>query len=222
MKLALAVLAIGLFAGSATADFVGGTFESGALTVVEGSDAMGSYSTGLWYTPGTAGWNQCWHQLAHNVVYGDQNAYNMALEQFIANPGPGTYTLSFQYTSAAQLPNWGSGWGIGTKGYADTMEMKNYDPFVREDPENPGTNIPNGTVLASGGFTAGMSSWTTVSVPITIASTDPFLLVYFRADGNDGWNTRPIQIDNVSLTPEPATLAVLGMGALGLLRRRRA
>ena len=43
--------------------------------------------------------------------------------------------------------------------------------------------------------------------------------VGFRYAG-DGWNWWA-QVDNVGVTPEPGTLALLAVGAMGVIRRRR-
>ena len=80
---------------------------------------------------------------------------------------------------------------------------------------------PNLTV---GGYP---ETWTQITVNVTgltLGTHGRFAIRYFVTDGGpNGANSNYIGVDDASYTavPEPATMAVLGAGALALIRRRR-
>ena len=55
----------------------------------------------------------------------------------------------------------------------------------------------------------------------SLAAGDYTVLVGTRDDAGTGWTGTRISIDNVTLVPEPVTMAFLGLGGLGLIRRKK-
>ncbi|MFW6153742.1 MAG: PEP-CTERM sorting domain-containing protein [Planctomycetota bacterium] len=63
----------------------------------------------------------------------------------------------------------------------------------------------------------GWMTWTEI-----VADTEGQLVLTATPIYTDsGWNKGGVRVNAMSVVPEPATMALLGMGALGLLRRRR-
>ena len=60
-------------------------------------------------------------------------------------------------------------------------------------------------------------------VNATAASVGENLFLSFEGNGGDGLSAQRIGIDNVTVStiPEPATMALLGLGGLLSLKRRR-
>lgn len=58
------------------------------------------------------------------------------------------------------------------------------------------------------------------SVPAVVPAGADTARVVYAIQSFGGANTQLIYVDDVSFTPEPASLALLGMGGLALLRRR--
>ena len=98
--------------------------------------------------------------------------------------------------------------------------------------------LPGGTVLAEDNNTLwpDYRKWLTSTVAYTYDSADAGLvgqsleirLLNKGIDMDapegaewDGWDIVGVEFDNVVLTPEPATLGLLAMSGLALLRRRR-
>lgn len=82
----------------------------------------------------------------------------------------------------------------------------------------PGANQWAGTMLA-GGSLPNPTGWATKSYSFT-AGGFPYLMIVMQHD-YQWWGEVGVAIDNVSLTPEPGSLALLTLGAAAATLRRR-
>jgi len=65
------------------------------------------------------------------------------------------------------------------------------------------------------------ADWTTKTVNFTWNGAEDYMHVMFRSSGEWGSGQGDTGLDNVVLTPEPATMALLSIGGLGVLIRRK-
>ncbi len=82
---------------------------------------------------------------------------------------------------------------------------------IGHDPRNDRSRSPEYASLAAN------DPWQTIVRNITLTSQTTSSLI-FKHDGGDNIG---ILLDNVSLVPEPGTLALLGLGIFGLIGARK-
>jgi hypothetical protein len=160
---------------------------------------------------------------------------DLDMAQLIPMPAAGTYTLSFDFidtqTAALSIDAnrramiWLNVVGMNTGQVRDL----NYAGATHQ-----GTLLWTDGIGISGDFAEGPPNWGNLppttgwvhfstSVDTTALQSSAYLLVDVSMYGNVPAGAEPrLGVDNVSLVPEPATMSLLGLGALALLRRRRA
>ena len=210
MRTAIVLCAVLAMAGVATAEMiVDGDFE--ATTLNQPIDPSGTPSAnyiqgtqgdvGVWYHSG-AKWSIMAGGPAGSTLYADQGGWSdLKLMQSFAAPAAGTVlTLSGDYICGGA--------------YQQTIYAM-------------GLNAGDSIGLNGGGFIGGTelgslrvdttSTWSTFSFDATVDASYAEVAFVAVISGDSG--TRGV--DTVSVVPEPATMSILGLGALALIRRRR-
>jgi hypothetical protein len=180
----------------------------GSLTVKNAGGAVETYPLGEWIAPGEAGWNQCWDMAGGVALYPKGgNEYNQTLYQLIAGPGVGSYDVSYDLdvVQPGQI-------------YLYAIGLDNGDLIQ----ESLGGYYNNGqgqwiTEFNGGGPGAQPTGgWADFDYTLSITQdTDYVLIGVNAAQGAD------VQVDNVTMTPEPASMSLLALGGLAMLRRRK-
>lgn len=181
-----------------------GGFENGDLTgwtnvAGTGGGSAQVFNTGDWSIPNNpeggkwAGWVSGWDTSRHNAyIY----------QQFTQ---PTNVTLDFVVSLYANVVGAGD-WSVGVDVF--------YDP-------NGGTDISQAQWIA-GEWNQYNTEWATYSGAMpagTGSSATGTVFVQTFHNWAVQWNQSGV--DNFSVTPEPASLVLLGLGGLALLRRRR-
>ena len=221
MKLALAMVAVVLSlvsSASAVNLLTNGDFSSQMTAFDSNADVstrlLSAYSPGVWYS-GAAGavdinhWSVRWRVDMAELWAKSWNGYNKGFGQFVGNPGPGTYTLSFDYLMDPQ-----PAWSRNVTVYAMAADCALSDAGFAAN-NSTRTTVYNNQLGAS-------ASWTPFTTEITLDDVTgalPYLGIRFQADGDS-----TINIDNVLLGTPQANVpgdanndGVCDVGDLGIL-----
>jgi hypothetical protein len=149
------------------------------------------------------------------------NVGGVAVDEITA---PGTYTLSI--TNAQQIASGSNeGYFLLVTDLANVIDsslstMLNGDLFIMDDAAGLGQPVPagtNGSIAGVFDFGAAYVVGTVLFDGITLTANAPGNVAVYAVE--DDGVTIGQMMDSVAITPEPATLAILGLGAL-LLRRK--
>ncbi|MBI5762566.1 MAG: PEP-CTERM sorting domain-containing protein [Planctomycetes bacterium] len=125
-------------------------------------------------------------------------------------------------TSSSGTPNTLTfGWGLS----GGSSNSANYLTDVGSSNVLPGLNVVGPTPVTTNGALDGNLPANQAAISGMILTTlNPGASLFIRwMDVNDQGNDAGLAIDNLNIevTPEPSTLALLGLGAVALLRRRK-
>ncbi len=133
-------------------------------------------------------------------------AWSDGFQGYFPAIGAGTYTVSITYAvTDPDIDNW--------------MRVQLYDVIDNSDPAavwSGGNYTTAGTASPSAYVATTTDTWHTMDLEIT--TTISANTLFLNSSGYDPGN---IIIGAISMVPEPATLTLLGIGVLGLIRRRR-
>lgn len=133
-------------------------------------------------------------------------AWNDGIQGYFPSVAAGTYTVSITYA-------------VTDPGISNWMRAQLYDVIDNSDPATvwtAGNYTTVGIASPSANVATTTDTWHTMDLEIT--TTAPANTLFINSAGYDPGN---IIIGAVSMVPEPATLALLGIGGLSLIRRKR-
>ena len=193
------VLALGTSDGAAVITVPDASFEDHVLAEGGYVDIADAGYTGAWSCAAGDSWVDYGYWRADGYpedLYGHSgNNKAYAYEDYIYQILDETFTADVTYTLSVWV---GQPWG----GYASGWSLY----FTGED-------YTNNLIETSG--TAGLS-WGQVSLDYTATAADAGNRIGIKM-----WSNEEVAFDDVGLIPEPATLSLLALGGLALLRRRR-
>lgn len=216
MKIVLMLVAVGLMAAGASGEILeNGDFEADAGSIVAANAPtsweweFATYSGGIPNSTidvsaigggggGTVG-----------ILLGNWDtdaAWSDGIQGYFDPIGVGTYTVSITYA-------------VTDSGIDSGMWAGLYDVVDNSDPATVwnGSNYSTAAAAIDGpALQTTVDTWHTMDIVLTTTSSSNTLFI-----NSAGYNPGQIIIGAVSMVPEPATLGLLSLGALSLIRRRK-
>ncbi len=206
MKKLMILIAMFVIAGVASADVMNGDFSFAPMGEDNSLDGDTDMDQG-WFRNVQAS-TDAWTIIAGEAVRGtDEGASHRGFGQMFTHAGSVSF-VKFDYDAFA-----GNGLQVILVGYTGSGSYNSNDGF-----RTANTAIPTGdnytiTTLVNETIASGSGS---IQYDFTAGAYDNYA-IKFLAKGDDGAAT----VDNVTVVPEPATVGMLGLGALVALAIRR-
>lgn len=217
-----------LVAGTAGADIipVNADFDSGGFAGINTGNLKSNSAAGNGWYNSAADWiigdiDSDGDNEAYWLSDGTNNGSDVGIAQVIVNNNvdTGDFTLQFDWQSTAENVNIYYSLSGKTPGNKNIVHVGSTN--TTHGTELLSNGVSDGSLTVGDDFAAGSG---TVSVDFTIPDGGfEFYGLRFIFTGATADAGEYFAIDNVSIgvVPEPATLALLGMGSLAMLRRRR-
>lgn len=196
MKKLAFMLAVFAIAGVASANLLGDPGFDGSIGSFSGYTNPASLTSDHdWATGSGMTWAAAGGQAVH------QDATDSTLWQGVALPAEGAYSFNFEYMGTGMIARVLFSGGVNWFQPVDNDGLGDLDLIAD-------VALPDAASMTAG------------SVPFSVTAGDVSNYSYLFVNITQAANSDGV-VDNADVVPEPASLSLLGLGAVALIRRRR-